>query len=168
MKEDKAKPGLEERLKRLGISTRFVLIAVAGLGVCAGLGGYTFLYAHGLSYVSNNPAVCANCHVMQGYYDGWVKGTHHAVAVCNDCHTPHDLLGKYMTKAENGFHHSRAFTLQNFKEPIRIRAKNAAIVEHNCLRCHAEVVGGIIGHAGRKDDVPDCVRCHAGVGHGLE
>lgn len=158
----------DDLLRRLHISARLMWVLTVGLGLCAGVGVYTFLYANGLSYVSNNPAVCANCHVMQSYYDGWAKGTHHAVAVCNDCHTPHDLIGKYMTKAENGFHHSRAFTLQNFREPIRIRQKNAAIVEHNCLRCHAEVVTSIVGHAGRKDDTPDCVRCHAGVGHGLE
>lgn len=158
----------DQWLQRLRIPARLMWLMTIGFGLCAGVGAYTFHYAKGTSYLSNDPAVCANCHVMQSYYDGWARGTHHAVAVCNDCHAPHDLLGKYMTKAENGFHHSRAFTLQNYPESILIRPKNAAIVEHNCLRCHEDVVAGIVGHAGRPDDVPDCVRCHAGVGHGLE
>lgn len=155
-------------LQKLGIPRRILWIATAGFGVCAGVGGYTFLYANGLSYVSNNPAVCANCHVMQPYYDGWAKATHHAVATCNDCHTPHDLIGKVLTKAENGYHHSRAFTLQNFPDNIRIRAKNARIVEHNCLRCHEDMTADITGHAEQEIQEPGCVRCHAGVGHGLE
>jgi cytochrome c nitrite reductase small subunit len=32
---------------------------------------------------------------MDGYYASWQKGPHHGVAVCNDCHVPHDLAGKY-------------------------------------------------------------------------
>ena len=94
---------------RLGFSHRVMWLASVGFGMCAGLGIYTFLYANGLSYVSNDPVVCANCHVMQPYYSGWVKNSHHTVAVCNDCHTPHDFIGKYITKASNGFHHSMAF-----------------------------------------------------------
>ena len=43
-----------------------VIIAVAVLlGVVVGLGTYTFVYAKGYSYLSNDPAACANCHVMQ-------------------------------------------------------------------------------------------------------
>ena len=30
-----------------------------------GLGLYTFVYAKGYSYLSNDPQGCANCHVMQ-------------------------------------------------------------------------------------------------------
>ena len=153
---------------RLGFSHRVMWLASVGFGMCAGLGIYTFLYANGLSYVSNDPVVCANCHVMQPYYSGWVKNSHHTVAVCNDCHTPHDFIGKYITKASNGFHHSMAFTLQNFNDPIRIREKNARIVEDNCLRCHEEMVAGLVEHAGMRGEGPHCVRCHGGIGHGID
>jgi hypothetical protein len=34
-------------------------------------------------------------------------GGHRAAAVCNDCHTPPGLLGKYTTKALNGFWRGR-------------------------------------------------------------
>lgn len=135
---------------------RAVLSALVGAAL--GLGVYTFVYARGYSYFSNDPAACANCHVMREYYDSWQRSSHHASAVCNDCHTPHALVGKYLTKAENGWNHSLRFTLQDFPDPIRIRPANAAKLRANCLRCHLEMAA----------EMPeaDCVRCHAGVGHG--
>jgi cytochrome c nitrite reductase small subunit len=159
---------IQHWLQRWKIPTPLAWLLTVGAGICLGVGGYTFLFAHGLSYVSNDPAVCANCHVMQPYYDGWVKGTHHGIATCNDCHTPHDLVGKYLTKADNGFHHSKAFTLQNYPDQIQIRKVSSAIVEQNCLRCHADLVGGILDGAHQRGEAAGCVRCHGGVGHGLE
>ncbi len=47
-----------------------------------GLGTYTFLYAKGYSYLTNNPEACANCHVMHPY-EAWLKSSHHSVASCN-------------------------------------------------------------------------------------
>ena len=110
------------------------------LGVALGLGLFTFGYAEGSSYLGNAPETCANCHIMNEQYDGWVKGSHKAVATCNDCHTPHDFVGKYATKALNGFNHSKAFTLQDFHEPIQINARNAAILQQSCLHCHGDFV----------------------------
>jgi cytochrome c nitrite reductase small subunit len=62
-----------------------IIIGVS-LGLAAGLGAYTFIYAKGGSYLINDPAVCANCHVMNEHYSGWIRSSHRAVAVCNDCH----------------------------------------------------------------------------------
>jgi cytochrome c nitrite reductase small subunit len=70
-----------------------ILIAVL-VGAAGGLGSYTLVYARGYSYLQNDPAACANCHVMQEQFDGWIKSSHRAVAVCNDCHTPHTFVGK--------------------------------------------------------------------------
>ncbi len=138
------------------------LILSCLFGIFAGMGGYTFYYAKGYSYLSSDPQACVNCHIMRPQFDGWQHGSHKAAATCNDCHTPHDFLGKYYTKAENGYHHSKAFTLQNFHEPIQIRKRNEDIVLHNCIRCHGEFVSEITAHAGGDFD---CLRCHAGVGH---
>ena len=80
------------------------------MGATIGIGGYTFIYAKGASYLGHDSSACANCHIMRDQYDGWIKGSHRAVAECNDCHAAHDLLGKYSTKAINGFRHSLAFT----------------------------------------------------------
>ena len=57
----------------------FITLLVIALGLGLGIGGYTFLYAKGLSYMSTDPEVCANCHIMQPQYDSWQKSSHHAV-----------------------------------------------------------------------------------------
>ncbi|MFN7957955.1 MAG: cytochrome c nitrite reductase small subunit [Holophagaceae bacterium] len=145
------------------------------LGVFIGSGTYTFVSAHGTSYLSNDPAVCVNCHIMREDFDGWSHASHHAVATCNDCHLPHDnVVNKFFVKASNGYHHSKAFTLLDFKEPIRIKPSNAKVLEDNCLRCHGELTGEITAHGTlgvptdptQKADLYGCVRCHQGVGHG--
>jgi len=136
------------------------------LGALLGAGGYTFFYARGLSYFSNDPKACVNCHIMREQYDSWQKASHHAQATCNDCHVPHDFVGKWLIKAANGWHHSEAFTLQNFHEPIRIKPGNAAVLNANCLYCHKDYVREIIAHRVGKDEDLSCARCHAGVGHG--
>jgi cytochrome c nitrite reductase small subunit len=141
------------------------LIAVVLLGVAAGLGTYTFAYAKGWSYMTNDAAACANCHVMSDQYGGWTKSSHRSVAACNDCHVPHDLVGKYYTKARNGFWHSYYFTTGTFAEPIRATARSREIAEANCRRCHEPVVVamGAPARAGTRDI--SCVRCHGSVGH---
>ena len=151
------------RGRRTGTRRAYAFAAV--LGVPLGLGAFTFHYAEGLSYFSTDPAACANCHIMRDQYDSWQKGSHHANAVCVDCHLPHDLVGKYLAKARNGWNHSKAFTLQDFHEPIRITPPNARILQANCMHCHEAVVAEIAGHGASGDDL-SCVRCHASVGHG--
>lgn len=139
-------------------------MAGAAIGACVGLGAYTFIYAKGYSYLSNDPRVCVNCHVMGNEYDGWIKSTHHAAAMCNDCHTPHNLIGKYVTKGRNGFWHSFYFTTGLFPDNIQTKSLNRRIAEENCRRCHEDIVSAVDGsHAGA--DKLSCVKCHGSVGH---
>jgi cytochrome c nitrite reductase small subunit len=140
-----------------------VALAVSG-GIFVGVGGYTFHYAEGSSYLSDDPKACVNCHIMREAYDTWQHSSHSAVAVCNDCHVPQSFLGKWIAKSENGYHHSAAFTLQNFHEPIQIKEKNSQIAEHNCLRCHGDLVNHM-RHGVLEGERVDCARCHAEVGH---
>jgi cytochrome c nitrite reductase small subunit len=137
------------------------LAVAATLGIAVGIGGYAFTYAKGTSYMGNDPATCANCHVMQGHFDGWQQASHHAVATCNDCHTPSGPIAKYVVKATNGYHHSMAFTLGGYPENIRARPESRAVVEGQCRHCHADVVEAMT----RGQDDVSCVRCHASVGH---
>ena len=149
-----------------GDAKRTVALAVL-LGAAAGLGTYTFVYARGASYMTNDPKACANCHVMNDQYDGWVKSSHRSVAACNDCHTPPGVVGKYATKASNGFWHSFYFTTGTFAEPIRITPRNRRITEQACRHCHEAVVEAMVGSTevhGRKDEV-SCLGCHSSVGH---
>ena len=143
-----------------------VIVLAALLGLLAGIGGFTFLYAEGFSYMSDDPKVCVNCHIMQPQYDSWQKASHHTVATCVDCHLPHDFFGKYYAKAENGYHHSVAFTLQNFHEPIMIKAKSSRILVENCLYCHGNLVHQQIASAADEPDSLRCIHCHRSVGHG--
>ena len=69
-------------------------IAVLVLGAAFGLGAYTFAYARGWAYLTDDPRACTNCHVMNEQYDGWIKSSHRSVAVCNDCHVPHSLVAQ--------------------------------------------------------------------------
>lgn len=146
-------------------------------GVLIGLSGFTFHYASGLSYLSNDPAACANCHVMNDVYDAWQKGPHHAEATCNDCHVPRSFFAKYLAKGMNGYHHSTGFTFQSstpdepgarrvFDEPIRIKAKNSQILQDNCLRCHGDLVHDVVRGSTWDEGAIRCVQCHNAVGHG--
>ena len=142
------------------------LVLCVLIGTLLGAGTYTVYYAEGLSYLSDNPRACANCHIMRDQFDGWQKSSHHANATCNDCHVPHDsFVAKYLSKAENGFWHSKGFTLQDFHEPIRIRQSNFATLNANCVHCHENLVSEITAHVRSAEDF-NCVRCHPQVGHG--
>lgn len=146
---------------------------IAGITICAlvgmliGAGAYTAKYAEATSYLSDDPSSCINCHVMREHYDGWAKGVHHAVATCNDCHVPAATIPRYATKALHGWRHSKAFTLQNFHEPIQITPSDLRIVESNCVRCHSELSSHIAAlPSPRGVESTNCTHCHASVGHG--
>jgi cytochrome c nitrite reductase small subunit len=141
-----------------------VVALAAALGLVAGVGGYTFLYARGASYLGSDPEACRNCHVMNEQFEGWSKSSHRAVAGCNDCHAPHDLVPKLWTKARNGFRHSLAFTSGRFPEPIRITDPNLETTEHACRSCHRDMVLQMDASPGREE-APACVHCHRSVGH---
>jgi cytochrome c nitrite reductase small subunit len=142
---------------------RIVLIAVITIGIAFGLGAYTFVYARGYSYLSSNAGACANCHIMREHFDAWNKSSHTAVATCNGCHTPHDIIGKYATKARNGFWHSFYLTSGRYPDPLRITPRNHEITERACRGCHEEIVSAIdpIHNANSLS----CIRCHQYVGH---
>lgn len=142
-----------------------LLVAVAAVaGLVTGLGAYTFHYARGFSYFSSEPEACVNCHVMRDQFESWSHSTHRNWAVCNDCHTPHDFVGKWTTKALNGWNHSVAFTLGNFPEPIFINERNRRIAIESCLDCHRTVVSQMRADRHNPHDLA-CTSCHGNVGH---
>ena len=142
------------------------LLAAAAVGVPAGLGVYTFVHADGTSYFGTDPAQCANCHIMTPQLDGWQKASHHTAATCVDCHLPVSGIQKYVAKASNGWHHSKAFTTQEFHEPIQITPTSSEILQQNCLRCHGDLVDGMSAEGTSHAGALQCVHCHAAVGHG--
>jgi cytochrome c nitrite reductase small subunit len=140
-----------------------VLVVLSGL-VC-GLGGFTFVYAKGGSYLSNDPEACHNCHVMNAVFEGWTKGGHQHVATCNDCHVPHDFLGKWYTKADNGLHHSWAFTFEQVPSAISAKQRSRAVVQENCVRCHTPLAGHAFSGPSGTEESLQCIACHREIGH---
>jgi cytochrome c nitrite reductase small subunit len=155
--------GARERSRYPLGSAAPVFLAVV-FGVLLGLGFYTFGYARGSSYLTDDPNACANCHVMREQHESWMKGSHHSAAVCNDCHTPPGFAAKYATKALNGFLHSLAFTSGRFPDEIQITRRNFEVTESACLKCHEEIVLGIRATREHREDV-SCIACHQTAGH---
>jgi cytochrome c nitrite reductase small subunit len=139
------------------------LLLGATIGLATGIGGYTFLYAKGASYMTNDPAACANCHIMRDQFEGWQRSSHRSVAVCNDCHTPPGVVAEWKTKALNGFWHSYYFTTGDFHEPIRIIPRNEKVTEQACRKCHSAITHAIEGPRPGMEE--NCIRCHSTVGH---
>lgn len=145
-------------------STQFWLGSIVGLmGLIFGLGTFTFSYAEGSAYLSDDPQTCLNCHVMREQYDGWTRSSHRSVATCNDCHIPHRFPDKYVVEGLNGWNHSRAFTTGDFHEPIQIKPLNTSVVLENCVECHEPYVA-MVYHSPTGDDI-NCITCHGSVGH---
>lgn len=148
------------------VSSRFALVVAVLVGLTAGIGAYTFVYARGYSYITNDPAACANCHIMRDHFDAWTRASHHSVAVCNDCHTPPGLVPKYLTKAQNGFWHSFYFTTGRFPDPLRITPRNHEVTEQACRTCHVELTESIdLAHTDSGRGGVSCTKCHNDVGH---
>jgi len=142
--------------------TRWTIAIGVLAGLLMGVGGFTFVYAKGSSYMTNDPAACANCHVMNDYYTQWQRSSHRSVAVCNDCHTPKGFIPKYVTKARNGFWHSFYFTTGNFPDNIQITPANRTVAADACLKCHEPLTRSMSpGH----DTPGSCLKCHGKIGH---
>ncbi len=127
------------------------------LGILAGIGIYTFIYARGYSYLTDNPEACVNCHVMREQYQAWQSGVHRAQS-CNDCHVPYVLISKYAIKARNGFSHSYAFTFTDV-QVIHAKPISQKVVQVNCQRCHQPTTG----HLNMEGKY--CFDCHSETRH---
>lgn len=154
-------------------SYRAQIIGVVLSGIFCGLLVYLVYASRAYSYLSDDPRVCINCHVMGAYYDTWQHSSHKNVATCNDCHVPHNsLFSKYFFKAKDGLRHSYVFTMR--LEPMAMKAITASqhVIYDNCVRCHSQlnqefVQTGRLTHQdidlGRSRP---CWDCHREVPHG--
>ena len=143
----------------------FLILMAIAVGLAVGIGGFTFVYAKGAAYLTDDPQACANCHVMREQFDGWIRSSHRSAAVCNDCHTPKGFFAKYLIKSTNGARHSWAFTTGWFHEPIAIKATNREVTESRCRDCHEDITQAINGIDRHSGVALGCIRCHGSVGH---
>ncbi|MCK7529866.1 MAG: NapC/NirT family cytochrome c [Marinilabiliales bacterium] len=77
------------------------------LGAFTGLFFLLLKISNATSYLSDDPRVCINCHIMTPQFATWSHSAHRSVTDCNACHVPHDsFVRKYYFKASDGLRHS--------------------------------------------------------------
>lgn len=145
------------------------LAVIAVIGFVIGAGAYTFWYANGFSYFSNDSKACNNCHVMNEVYKDWSVSSHKNAATCNDCHLPHSFIPKWIMKAESGFHHAYAFSLKDLPTNFTATPKSQAVIQQNCIRCHSTMASNVVNPTTKVvhnyDKSLSCVSCHRNIGH---
>jgi len=143
------------------------------LGIFVGLGLYVFYISNAVSYLSDNPETCINCHVMNPQYATWFHSSHRERASCNDCHVPHDnAFNKYFFKAKDGLRHAAMFSLRLEPQVIYIKEEGAEVVQQNCIRCHNDLItdNKMLAKTNQFDhfrtEGRHCWSCHREVPHG--
>lgn len=143
---------------------RLRLACFVSLGLCAGMAFYLAQVSEAVSYLSDDPRACINCHIMVPEYASWQHSSHARVATCNDCHVPHDsVFRKYYFKAMDGSRHSALFTLRRERQVIFAIPASQDVIQENCVRCHEHTVSTMAQH-GSTDR--KCIECHREVPHG--
>ncbi len=159
-------------IKKLIPPQSWRLPVAISLGVLVGLGIYMYKASNAISYLSDDPETCINCHVMVPQYATWNHSSHREHATCNDCHVPHNnALSKYAFKAQDGLRHATWFTMRWEPEVIKIKEAGIEVVQNNCKRCHANVNENVATSKVSLEDVHAdngklCWECHREVPHG--
>ena len=133
---------------------------------------YGLYVSNAVSYLSDDPKTCVNCHVMRSEFASWQHSSHREVAVCNDCHVPHNnVFNKYFFKAKDGLRHASMFTLRMEPQVIRMHEAGQEVVQANCQGCHQNVnrdVGllNVSLEDKQHGEGKLCWDCHREVPHG--
>lgn len=148
------------------------LVVMILIGAIIGLGLYAAYSSKAVSYLSDSPETCVNCHIMAPQYATWQHSSHREVATCNDCHVPHDnVFRTYYFKAMDGARHATMFTLRLEPQNIFIKDAGIGVVQENCIRCHGQLVTDaklLAQTQAFHDKFEDrlCWDCHREVPHG--
>jgi cytochrome c nitrite reductase small subunit len=151
---------------------RWKVPVIIMLGIICGLSLQIFYISNAISYLSDEPATCVNCHVMSPQYATWMHGSHGRVTTCNDCHVPHNnIFNKYLFKATDGLRHSFMFTFRLEPQVIQIKQAGKDAVQKNCIRCHSNVIHPIGLRGITNNSMIDygdgyCWKCHRETPHG--
>ncbi|MDP2722700.1 MAG: cytochrome c nitrite reductase small subunit [Bacteroidales bacterium] len=152
-------------------SWRIPVVVVSG--ILFGLALYLVYVSNAVSYLSDNPTTCINCHVMNPQYATWFHSSHRERASCNDCHVPQDnVFNKYFFKAKDGLRHATMFTLRLEPQVIMIKEAGAEVVQQNCVRCHNELItdnkmlSKSLSFDHFRTEGRKCWECHREVPHG--
>ena len=134
------------------------------LGFLIALGVFTWV-TDAPSYLGHEPSTCNNCHVMDAQYEGWFHAAHERIAVCTDCHLPHqNIASYYLYKGYSGMRDVYSFTFKTYPAAIRATQQTDEIIQANCIRCHIDTVENILTGPQLFDRY--CWDCHRSVAHG--
>jgi cytochrome c nitrite reductase small subunit len=150
----------------LPLILQFIIYSLVGASI--GLALVIVRISNAVSYLSDSPKACINCHVMTDAFASWQRGSHGQTAICNDCHVPHsNIVSKFAFKATDGLKHSYIFTFRKEPQVIELSRFALPVVEDNCVRCHFSTVSMIRLADSRKQKCWDChENFHSSV-HGL-
>ena len=153
-------------------NSRWFTTATFLIAVITGLGLFMMKEGEVVSYMSDNPQACVNCHVMTPVYNSWMHSSHREWTNCNDCHVPQDnVISKYYFKAKDGLYHSYIFTTEQEPDVMFMREESQQVVQNNCIRCHVQQVTQtkykdyIAAHEADRTE-RQCWSCHREVPHG--
>jgi len=151
---------------------KWKLPAIIISGAIIGILIYMFIVSNAVSYLSDDPKTCVNCHIMSPQYATWFHSSHRETANCNDCHVPHNnVINKYFFKAKDGMRHATIFTLRKEPQVIYIKDAGLKVVQENCKRCHERINGetnlsSLTGEKYLKGEDKVCWSCHRETPHG--
>ena len=129
--------GTKSVLTLSGLSRKWQIAICVLVGLAVGATIITARLGNAASYLSESPETCMNCHVMTDAYASWQRGSHGKVAVCTDCHIPHNNpIAKLAFKGADGMKHSYVFTARSEPQVLRLSQGAIPVVQANCLRCH--------------------------------
>ena len=150
---------------------RWRLTVIILCGIFAGIMLLVVHVSKAVSYLSDKPEACINCHVMYPQFASWSKSSHSTVK-CVECHIPADnLFRKYYVKGTDGLAHSTYFTMRWEPQVIQMKNRGIGVVQENCIRCHLDLVDMVslveaTGKSAAKGDGKLCWDCHRETPHG--
>ena len=163
---------LKKLLNRLRPPSYWLFYVNLLIAFFVGIFIYTLYVSNAVSYLSDDPETCVNCHVMRSEFATWQHSSHREVAVCNDCHVPHNnVVNKYFFKAKDGLRHATMFTFRMEPQVIKMHEAGQAVVQKNCQGCHQNVNRDVgLLNVTLEDKLHGegklCWDCHREVPHG--
>lgn len=164
--------GLKETFNYLKPPSNWIFYVNFLIAVFAGFFIYALYVSNAVSYLSDDPKTCVNCHVMRSEFATWQHSSHREIATCNDCHVPHNnVVNKYFFKAQDGLRHSTIFTLRTEPQVIKMHAAGQRVVQKNCQTCHQRLNSQVGLNTVTLEDKMHgdgklCWDCHREVPHG--
>jgi len=149
-------------------------IAIGSVITVVGLFAYMVYASNMISYLSEDPKVCINCHVMTSHYATWQHSAHRESATCVECHLPQEsLVDKMIYKSMDGAKDFAAMTFRTFGKHIKVSDSATKRIQANCIFCHRETVSQMTVNSklyqenGESTQIDrNCWDCHRKTPHG--